>query len=339
MMTKPRVAVGSLGGTITMTSDGGAGVTPTLGAHELLAAVPGLEAVAALETATLAVLPGASLGYDDVLGALAWARKQVDGGTHGVVLVQGTDTLEETAYLLDLFWDRAEPLVVTGAMRSPQRAGSDGPANLLASVTTAGHPASRDLGVLVVMNDEVHAAARVTKVDSTAVDAFRSPVFGPLARLVEGRPVYGNRPARHPHLPLPDDAADGPRVALLSTHLADSGDLLEMVIDAEYDGVVLAALGVGHVSTPVAEAVSKAAGRVAVVLATRTGAGPTAERTYGFIGSETDLISRGAVPAGWLTPVKARLLLWTLLHLGRSPSRIRAEFARRGSNPGGPENR
>jgi L-asparaginase len=342
-MTKPRIAVGSLGGTITMTSDTGAGVTPTLGVDDLLAAVPGLDAVASLDTATLAALPGASLGYDDVLGALTWARRAVDGGAYGVVLVQGTDTLEETAYLLDLFWDRLEPLVVTGAMRSPQRAGSDGPANLLASVTTAAHPASRDLGVLVVMNDEIHAATRVSKGDSTAVGAFNSPVFGPLGRLVEGRPVYGNRPTRHPHLPLPDDAAGDPagdpRVALLTTHLADSGGLLDMVIAADYDGVVLAALGVGHVPTPVAEAVTKATERFAVVLATRTGAGPTAERTYGFVGSETDLISRGAVPAGWLSPVKARLLLWALLRLGRSPSRIRAEFARRGASPGGPEER
>jgi L-asparaginase len=336
-MTKPRVAVGSLGGTIAMTSDTGAGVVPTLGADELLAAVPELETVASLEAATLAVLPSASLGYRDVLGALAWARKAVDGGARGAVLVQGTDTLEETAYLLDLFWDRLEPLVVTGAMRSPQRPGSDGPGNLLASVTTAAHRASRDLGVLVVMNDEIHAAARVGKGDSTAVEAFNSPVFGPLGRLVEGRPVYGNRPARHPHLPLPDEAANDPRVALLTTHLGDSGELLDMVIGADYDGAVLAALGVGHVPMPVAEAVSRATERFAVVLATRIGAGSTAERTYGFVGSETDLISRGAVPAGWLSAVKARLLLWALLRLGCPPSQIRMEFARRGANPGGPE--
>jgi L-asparaginase len=337
-MPNVRVAVGSLGGTITMTSATGTGVTPSLGADDLLATVPGLDAVASLETDTLAVLPGASLRHDHVLGALAWARAAVDRGASGVVLVQGTDTLEETAYLLDLFWDRPEPLVVTGAMRSPQRAGSDGPANLLASVTTAAHPASRGLGAVVVMNDEIHAAARVSKGDSSAVDAFRSPVFGPLGRVLEGRPVYGNRPPRHPHLPVPEDASDEPRVALLATHLGDAGDLLDMVVDADYDGVVLAALGVGHVPSPVAEVVSKAAERLTVVFATRTGAGPTAEHTYGFVGSESDLISRGAVPAGWLTPPKARLLLWALLRLG-SPGQIRAEFARRGANPGGSDER
>ncbi|MGC1214578.1 MAG: asparaginase [Micromonospora sp.] len=336
-MTKPRIAVGSLGGTITMTSHTEGGVTPTLSADELLAAVPDLEAVASLEAATLAALPGASLGYDDLFGALAWASKAIDSGAHGVVLVQGTDTLEETAYLLDLFWDRPEPLVVTGAMRSPQRPGSDGPANLLGSVTTAAQTASRELGALVVLNDEIHAAARVCKMDSSATNAFRSPVFGPLGRLVEGLPVYGNRPVRHPRLPMPDETPADPRVALLTTHLADHGELLELVIDAEYDGVVLAALGVGHVPAPLAWAISRAVGRLPVILATRTGAGSTAERTYGFVGSEMDLISRGAVPAGWLPPAKARILLWSLLRLGWSSSRISVEFAQRGGNPGGPK--
>ncbi|MFJ7078987.1 asparaginase [Streptomyces sp. NPDC098781] len=337
-MMKPRIAVGSLGGTITMTSGRGVGITPALDAGLLLSAVPGLGAIASLEAKTLAALPGASLGFDDVLGALAWARGAVDDGAQGVVLVQGTDTLEETAYLLDLFWNRPEPLVVTGAMRSPEQAGADGPANLMASVRTAAHPASRDLGVLVSMNDEVHAAARVAKSDSMGLDAFRSPVFGPLARLVEGVPVYGNRPPRHPFLPF-SSTAPHPRVALLTTHLADRGELLDAVMDVGCDGVVLAAFGAGHVPAPVAEAVGKAAGRLPVVLATRTGAGPTAEHTYGFVGSETDLISRGAVPAGWLSAAKARLLLWSLLRLGCSHSRIRAEFALRGGNPGGPDNR
>jgi L-asparaginase len=331
-MTKPLVAVGSLGGTITMTSATGTGVTPTLAAADLIAAVPALAVTATLQPATLAALPGASLGYGDVLGALAWARDAVVAGAHGAVLVQGTDTLEETAYLLDLFWDRPEPLVVTGAMRSPQQAGSDGPANLLAAVTVAGAPQSRALGVLTVLNDEIHAAARVGKTHSMALDAFSSPGFGPVGRLVEGGPVYGNRPPRQPALPLPRESAGDARVALLTTYLGDTGDLLRLVVDEDYDGAVIAAFGAGHVSAPMAEGVSKATARFPVVFASRTGSGPTAHHTYGFVGSESDLISRGAVPAGWLTPVKARLLLWALLRLGCSPSRVAAEFARRGGD-------
>ena len=330
-MRRPRVAVGSLGGTIAMTSETGSGVTPTLRADDLLAAVPGLADVADLEAVTLAMLPSASLGHDDCESALVWARRAVDGGAAGVVLVQGTDTLEETAYLVDLFWDRPEPLVVTGAMRSPQRAGTDGPANLVAAVTTAAAPASRDLGVLVVMNDEIHAAARVAKTDSMDVAAFRSPVFGPLGRLVEGRPAYGNRPARHHALAAAAGPGASPRVALLATHLGDDGALVRLAVEAGYDGVVVAALGVGHVSTAVAEAVGAASERLPVVFASRTGGGPTARETYGFAGSERDLVSRGALPAGWLTPVKARLLLWALLRHGCSREEVAQELELRGA--------
>jgi L-asparaginase len=328
-MTQSRVAIGSLGGTITMTSESEARVTPTLEAADLVAAVPGLAAVASLETRTLASLPSASLRHDDCLAALEWARTVVDEGAAGVVLVQGTDTMEETAYLFDLYWDRDEPLVVTGAMRAPQRAGSDGPANLLASVVTAAAPESRGLGVLVVMNDEIHAASRVVKADSMAVDAFRSPVLGVLGRLVEGVPVYGNRPARVRALAAP--AGTSPRVALLVTHLDDDGVLLRQAVAAGFDGVVVAALGVGHVPAAVAEEVAAAAPQVPVVFASRTGGGTTARAAYGFVGSESDLLARGAIAAGWLTPVKARQLLWSLLARGLGPEEVARQFEVRGA--------
>jgi len=331
-MAQHHVAVASLGGTITMTaSRDGDGVRPTLSAHDLVAAVPALAEVARLETETLATLPGASLAPADVMDALAWARRAVDRGARGVVLVQGTDTIEETAFLLDLHWERPEPLVVTGAMRSPQVPGSDGPANLLAAVLTARDDRSRDLGVLVVLNDEVHAAARVRKTASTAVGAFQSLPFGPLAHVQERRLAYGNRPPRWPPLTGTPDGS-GARVALLETCLGDQGELLDLVVSAEFDGVVLAGFGVGHVSAALAHRVDAATRTCPVVLATRTGSGPTATATYGFVGSESDLIARGAVPAGWLDPRKARLLLWSLLISGASAEEVETEFRRRGGS-------
>jgi L-asparaginase len=193
-MSLPHIAVASLGGTITMTpGTTGAGVTPTLGADDLIAAVPGLQRIASIETATLASLPGASLSFADVLSALDWAEAAVARGAHGVVLIQGTDTLEETAYLLDLHWSRPEPLVVTGAMRSPGVPGADGHANLLASVQTAASSPCGPLGAVVVMNDEVHAASRARKSHAASTAAFVSPVFGPIGVVSEGRVVYSNR--------------------------------------------------------------------------------------------------------------------------------------------------
>ena len=111
----PVVAVASLGGTISMTpSDAAGGVVPTLDAEQLARSVPGLPGIATIRTASLRQLPSASLRYDDLMEALAWAEAQVREGAAGVVLTQGTDTLEETAFLLDLFWKLPAPLIVTG---------------------------------------------------------------------------------------------------------------------------------------------------------------------------------------------------------------------------------
>ncbi|WP_196780923.1 asparaginase [Nocardioides sambongensis] len=331
---RPRVSVGALGGTIASTSAAGDGhaVTPTLSADDLAAAVPGLADLATLRAETLAMLPSPSLDEATVLRALTWARAEVADGAAGVVLTQGTDTLEESAYLLDLLWDLPEPLVVTGAMRSAQAPGADGPANLVAAISCAIAPAARGRGVLVVLADEVHAARWVAKTDSVAPGAFRSPATGPVGRYVESEVAFlvGPPDVPAPALPVPA-RTPGPWVPLLTTYLGDDGRALDALVAAGADGVVIAGFGAGHVSAAMAEAVGRAVSAVPIVFATRTGAGPTGRALYGYPGSEVDLLGRGAHGAGWLPPVKARLLLWTLLAGGtRSAAGIREGFDRRG---------
>ncbi|WP_329787507.1 asparaginase [Lentzea sp. DG1S-22] len=287
-----QVAVASLGGTITMTGSGA--VSPTLGAGDL---VRGLEVG---EIATLATVPGASLTFTTLLEAFDWADEQVSGGAAGVVVVQGTDTLEETAYFFDCLWPHDEPVVVTGAMRHPGLPGADGPANLTAAVAVAAAPNSRGRGALLVLNDEVHAARWVRKTHSSLPNAFES-FPGPLGLVVEGSPRYFHPAHRLTALPRPLDA---PAVPLIEATVDDDGSILDWL---DVGGTVVAATGVGHVSAGMAEAISRA--RFPVVVATRTGAGTTFRDTYGFVGSESDLIQRGAVMAGWLCPRKARVLL------------------------------
>lgn len=327
-MTGVKVAVGSLGGTITMTSSrpDGRDVSPSLNAADLVRVLPDSTGID-VQTTTLASVPGAWLTFDDVGNTLEWARAVVSEGASGAVVVQGTDTIEETAYLIDLFWERPEPLIVTGAMRSAEALGADGPANLAAAIAVAADPSSRDRGVLVVMNDEIHAAARVRKTHSSAPNAFRSPTFGPVGYVVSGAPAYGGRAIRS--TPLPGRRPATARVALLETVLGDRGELLEIVAAAGYDGVVVAGFGVGHVSNALADAIEQAS-VVPVVVASRTGAGTTHVDTYGFAGSESDLLSRGAILAGWLDPRKARLLLCCLLGAGSSRAEIADEFRVRG---------
>lgn len=318
-----------------MTARAGRGMSPLLMATDLVGALPELAKLAGVDTRTLCSVPSASLQSGDVLSAADWARRRASD-VQGVVLLQGTDTLEETAYLLDLHWDRPEPLVVTGAMRPPEQPGADGPANLLSAAVVAITPESRGRGVLVVMNDQIHAASRVRKTDSIDPKAFSSGQFGVVGRVHEGRATYGGCSSQWPALIPPEDGARRPRVALLETHLGDDGELLRLVVASRYDGVVISAFGVGHVSAGMALAISEAVKHCPVVLATRTGDGPLLSHTYDFPGSEVDLLARGIIPAGWLDARKARILLWSLLATDATPECVRETIVTRGRSPAGP---
>ncbi|GAB3509714.1 asparaginase domain-containing protein [Phytohabitans suffuscus] len=308
--TTPRVVIFGLGGTIAMSSDNGGAVVPALSTRQLVDAVPGLAAAAVdIEVVDFRRRPGASLTFADLTELATAATEALAAGAAGAVVSQGTDTIEETAYLLDLLHHRPEPIVVTGAMRNPTLAGADGAANLLAAVHAAAAPAARDQGCLVVLADEIHAARWVTKSHSTSGATFRSLDTGPLGYVVEGT---ARMLAGVPHrltVPAPTRQAT---VGLHTTTLDDDPTVLG-AISTRVDGLVVAAFGVGHVPEPLVGTLTTLAARVPVVLASRTPAGPTLTRTYGFPGSEQDLIARGLIPAGWLHPYKARILLRALL--------------------------
>lgn len=320
----PHVALATLGGTVTMARiDQAPGALPVLDADQLVAAVPGLDGLAKLTTATLASLPSASLHRSLLAHTLRWARERIEAGARGVVLLQGTDTIEETAYWFGLHWRHAEPLVVTGAMRLSDAAGADGPANLLGAVAVALDPASRQRGVLVVFNDEIHACRWVQKTDSISTAAFASPGIGPLGRVVEGRPRFHHPPAELPR-PLPPPQREV-RVARLDVGLDDDGALLDVVAQSGFEGLLVAGYGAGHVPQTWVPRLERLAGSMPVVVAGRPGCGPTLAATYRFAGGEIDLRERGIQMAGWLSPAKARILLRALLAADVARDRL-AEF-------------
>ncbi|MEU7161147.1 asparaginase [Streptomyces chrestomyceticus] len=323
--SRPEIHLISLGGTISMAADQG-GVAPRLGADALLRAVPALaETDVDLKVSDFrpAPVPGASLTVDDIAELAELIKQREQASATGFVIVQGTDTIEETAFLLDLLHTGSAPAIVTGAMRHPALPGADGPANIFAAVQTACAPAAHGAGILVVFSDQIHAARFVRKVHASAPSAFASPTTGPLGLITEGRPQFLLRPPDR--LTVPGPLIRRAKVALVTATLGDDGEHLHGLAD-RYDGATIAAFGVGHVPSSWVEALEAAARRIPVVYASRTGAGSTASGTYAFAGSETDLLKRGLIPAGPLDPYKARLLLLALLRTGADRAAVEVAF-------------
>ena len=323
----PFVMILTLGGTIaSMPSRAGADlVEPLLTADDLLASIGRPDGIAALRAERILSLPSGDLSFADI-GALAQrVREVIDQDACGVVITQGTDTLEETAFQLDLLLDVSQPVVVTGALRNPTLPGADGGANLLAAIRVAGAPAAKGLGVLVVMNDEVHAARFVRKIHSYKPSAFASPAAGPLGWIAEDRVRIALRPAQaSPTLSWRENAPDIP---IMTMGLSTTAEIFRPLLSNPPAGIVIAGFGAGHTPSGTVEAIGALASKIPVVLASRTGSGEVFSRTYGYPGSESDLLGRGCIGAGELDPLKARMLLALLLGEGADQNRIRQAFA------------
>ncbi|MEV0185828.1 asparaginase [Streptomyces sp. NPDC050625] len=316
------VVVLSLGGTIAMTAQTDGGATPTLSADDLVAAVPGLADTGFhVEVHDFRRLPGASLAFSDLLEV---ALKVETLAVDGVVITQGTDTIEETAYLLDLVTTGDTPIVVTGAMRNASMAGADGPANVLAAIRVAASTEVRGAGCVVVFAEEIHAARWVRKTHATSPTAFTS-YPGPIGYVAEDRVRITARPTPSPVID-PRSATSPARTAIFTVGLGDDGALLHALGD-HVDGLVVAAFGAGHVPMACVDALSELTKRMPVVLATRTGSGPVLRRTYGFPGSESDLLGRGLISSSTLDPIKARILLQLLLMTAADKDQIAQTFS------------
>jgi L-asparaginase len=322
------VAVFSLGGTIASTGQAGNGVTPRLGARELVDAVPQLRDVARIEAVAFRQVSSGDLTFADLVALAAEIDRRLAAGCAGVVVTQGTDTVEETSFALDLLVRASRPVVVTGAMRNPTLSGADGPANLLAAVRVAAAPQAAGLGTLVVVGDEIHAARFVRKTHTSSPSTFRSGPAGPIGWVVEGRVRVGLRVPELPQVALGVRDREVPPVALLGCAVGDDLRLVVHLREAGYAGLVLQGFGGGHVPAHVVPALEDLAGQIPVVLASRTGGGETLTSTYGSPGSERDLLSRGLIPAGFLDGPKARVLLSLVLAGGSGIDGAREAFQR-----------
>lgn len=305
----PNLAVIGLGGTISMQSEK-SGAVPSLAAEDLVELMPAEAAGMVAHVENFRKIPGAHLELDD-LTALAGRVRELtaDGAVDGFVVVQGTDTIEETVFALEVMLSGNAPVVVTGAMRHAGQVSPDGAANIANSLCVAGSMEAQGRGAMVCFNDEIHAAWSVQKTAATNLAAFSSPGFGPIGHVIEGRALFHWVSRRWPAV-SPDPATLSPaKIAILTASLGEGPDLVEAVSALGYDGLVVQATGAGHLHHSWVKPLAVLAESMPVVLATRVSRGPVLSNTYAFKGSESDLLSHGLISAGFLCASKARILL------------------------------
>lgn len=258
----------------------------------------------------------------EIMADLARELRTIEksGEFDGVVVTHGTDTLEETAFMVDIYLEGTLPVVFTAAMRSSSELGVDGPRNIRSAVRVA-CTERQNLGVTIVLNDEIHAAGRVTKTCTSNVSSFDSPGYGPLGFVDDDRVIYHRLPIWRMNLP------EGPlvlenRVGLVRTAAGFGHDVIDFLAGNGYRGIVVEAFGRGNVHPDTADAIERAIkSGVLVIITSRCHEGRVLG-VYSYPGGGKDLESRGVLSAGDMAGNKIRIFLMACLGLGLGKQEI-----------------
>lgn len=313
------------GGTIAMRNDpGGAGAVQSLNAEEILAATRGIREVTGVETEEWGSYPGPHMTVERMWALRNRIREHLARpDVTGVVVTHGTDTLEESAYLVARSLPAEKPVVFTGAMRTVSDLGWDGPANLLESVRVAASPETRGFGAMVVISGQIFAALDATKTNTHLLDAFESPGFGPLGVLDEGELIVHREMPPMP--PIIDPAELAMPVDIIFVAAGSDARLLDASREAAR-GVVIAAMGRGNVPPALVPAIERwIADSKPVVLTSRTQGGRVGH-TYGYAGGGRRLEELGVIFGGYRRAQQARIDLMLALGAGMTPGAIREMF-------------
>ena len=327
MTNSKKVAIIFTGGTISMKIDQEINAAiPALNSEELISMVKNIEKIAEIESINFANVPSPHITPDMMMELSMIIKDLVKrDDIVGVILTHGTDTLEETAYLLDLNIKSKKPIVVVGAMRNSSELGYDGSSNLSAALCTAVSDKSKNKGVLVVMNNMVNSASEVTKTNTLSLDTFKSPEFGPLG-IVDNDEVIFYRDR------LSDNFIDTDRiennVALIKAVPGMDSGVIDYYIDTGAKGIVIEALGRGNLPPTMIDGVKRAiALGVVVVVVSRCPTGRVLD-TYGYEGGGKHLKELGVIFGKNLPGQKARIQLMLLLGANKGKEFIRENFER-----------
>lgn len=302
------------GGTIAMSQSGSGHVAPS-DVNPIDATLPKATDIARITTKHFSNLPSPHMTPDKMLELAQFIQAQLTQDTYdGVVITHGTDTLEETAYFLQITLGAPVPIVLTGAMRSSNEVGSDGEFNLITALRVATSEVARGKGVLVVFNGEIHSAFNVTKTHTSSVDTFKSVHFGNVGMVTKDHVLIYSQPTnRQPKM----ISTITKRVAVLKVVAGMEPDLLDAVLDIGYDGLVLEVLGQGNVPPTLLSALSRLVTEIPVVIVSRCFNG-IVQDVYGYDGGGKQLKEMGIIFSNGLNSQKARLRLLVELESGSS---------------------
>lgn len=323
---KPLCQLIATGGTIAMKVDPTTGAAvPALSGSDLLATVPGLDALASVDLLNLSNLPSVYMDTTRwVRLKRAVERALARPAVTGVVISHGTDTLEETAWFLEQTLEGDKPVVLVGAQRNASEPDFDGPRNLMAGIRACICPAARGHGVLVVMNDQVSAARQARKAHTTAVEAFEPGEAGFLGVVEAGRVIFFRPPTPRARIPLVSELL--PRVDIVPMYAGADGMQVDGAVQNGAEGIIIEALGLGNVNIEMYNAIVRAiAAKVTVVIASRVGHGRVWP-LYGFTGGGHSLRQAGALFAGSLSAHKARISTMLGLQAAMAPQDMQSLF-------------
>ena len=320
-----KIAVVFNGGTISMKVDERIkAAVPSLTGEEIMSMVTGIEEFAEIESYSFSSLPSPHMTFKTMLELSKFTKELLDrNDINGVVITHGTDTLEETAYLLDLTIKSEKPVVITGAMRSGSELGYDGPSNLAASICTAISEDAKKRGVLVCFNGELNSASEVTKANSMALNAFITPNFGAIGIVDNNKVIFYRETKNTEKYDVEEIKSD---VALIKCVADMDSSFIDFAIDKGYGGIVIEALGRGNVPPKMVDGIKSALNKgLPVVIVSRCFEGRVHE-SYGYEGGGKMLKDLGVIFGDTLTGQKARIKLVLAINSTISKDEIKNQF-------------
>ena len=320
-----KIAVIFNGGTISMKVDERIkAAVPSLTGEEIMSMVTGIENYAEIESYTFSSMPSPHMTFETILELSNFVTELVNrSDIDGIVITHGTDTLEETAYFLDLTIDTSKPIVITGAMRSSSELGYDGPFNLATSICTAISDDSIGRGVLVCFNGELNSASEVTKANSMALNAFRTPNFGPIGIVDNNKVIFYRNTINTSKYKVNKIDKE---VALIKCAVDMDSTFIDFIIEKGYGGIVIEALGRGNVPPRMVPGIKRAIeNNIPVVIVSRCFEGRVHE-SYGYEGGGKMLLDLGIIFGDTLPGQKARIKLLLSINSELDLEQIRKQF-------------